>query len=920
MKKMHRHWMASLVILLCFSTVVFAQNDKDIWFPATQTQASEGKALNKDLKQNRAAFYKLDIDALKAVLKTAPDRSTAFISNVTLKFPNSQGVLESYSIQEAPLLKSDFQSKHPDLRTYVGVSTEHTGNKIRFSITPQGLHVMGISSGKGIHLIDPVAHNKGYYMVYKKSDLMYPKTAFACGFDDDSAQLKIAASTKSNALLNANDGTLRTYDLALASTVEYSTFHIDEAGVSGGTDAEKKAAVLAAMMVTMNRVNGIFENELSLTMQMVDNTDLIFLAEPDGYTNDDGSTMLQENQNIIDAVITPANYDIGHVFSTGGGGIAQLNSPCVAGFKAQGVTGLSAPVGDIFDVEYVAHEMGHQYGAPHTWTSSSGGCSSGQWSSTNSYEPGSGTTIMSYAGLCSPDNVQTNADDYFHQKSLQVIWANISSGNSSGCPDEVPTFNDAPTANAGADYTIPISTPFRLTGSSSDTFNTGTHTFTWEQYDLAASQGSVSETNTTGPLIRSFKPTTNPVRHIPRLEDLRFSNGSSSWEILPAVARDLNFQLTVRDNGSNTAYGQTDNDGMTVTVVDANGPFKVTSQSTYISYPVGSSQTVTWDVADTNLAPMSTTMVTIKLSTDGGLTYPTVLASTANDGSASVTFPGGVAAPFCRIMVEADASQNIFFAINEADFAIGYTVTETCNQYLSASNLNISIPDATTSGQPGTVVGNTINVPDNGIITSLKVNVDVTHTYASDVLVQLDHPNNSTKEFLWALECDDEDGFDIIFDDGAPAIVCSIPPNGTINGTFSPSGTLGSFNTLDSQGNWNLLVADFEPVDEGTLNDWYLDMCITTITLNDPDLNEISSLKVYPNPSKGDFTITLDGSQSKYLDIEVFDMRGRQIFKHNYETSVNFEERISLKHAQTGIYILNVNDGMRKSTKKLVIN
>ncbi|WP_242203069.1 zinc-dependent metalloprotease [Aestuariivivens insulae] len=901
-----------LLILLFFSSTLYTQNGKTIWTKTSQEKAFNGKLPNKDVKQNRASYYQLDIESLKTLLKDAPLRNNNTTSDIIISFPNSEGTLEAFRINEAPLFKPDFQKKHPELRTYVGTSVTNNGNKIRFSITPFGLHAMTLSSEKGLQLIDPAGLDNKYYISYNKSDLVNLPPPFYCKYIDDLGHFKNTSSSKSNSTRNANDGILRTYDLALASTVEYSTYHIDAAGVSGGTDTEKKNAVKAAMMVTMNRVNGIFEREISLTMQMVDNTNIIFIAEPDGYTNDNGQTMLSENQTIIDNAIGSVNYDIGHVFSTGGGGIASLNSPCVSGSKAKGVTGLSAPVGDVFDVEFVAHEMGHQFGAPHTWSSNSGGCSATEWSSTNAYEPGSGSTIMSYAGLCAPDNVQLNGDDYFHQKSLQMIWANISSGNSSNCDTEASSGNTAPTANAGIDYTIPVSTPYKLTGSSTDIDGTGTHTYTWEQFDLATSQGSISENNTTGPLVRSFEPTSDPVRYIPNLKDLRFSNGSTTWEKLASVPRSLNFQLTVRDNGKDNNYGQTDNDEMTITVIDANGPFKVTSQNAYISYPVGSTQTITWNVADTNLSPINTSMVNIRLSIDGGLTYPTILTTTNNDGNADITFPSGVAAPYCRIMIEADPSQNIFFSINEENFSIGYTITETCNQYSGGTNLPISIPDNGNSFETST-----ISVSESSTITDLNVGVNITHTYKGDLQIALVSPESTQINLTTQSFCS-TGSLMVKFDDSSTQIDCAYTEN---NEVYKPTGdALNNFNGENPSGNWTLGIIDLADGDTGTLNSWYIELCTTSLTLDNPAFNNISSLKIFPNPNKGEFTITLKGSLSNLIKVEVFDIRGRQIYNNSYKGSGDFNETISLKNAQTGIYILNVNDGNRQSTKKIVID
>jgi len=294
------------------------------------------------------------------------------------------------------------------------------------------------------------------------------------------------------------------------------------------------------MIVTMNRVNGVFENELSVTMTFVANNKDVIFINSDNFTNDDASLLIDESQVEIDALIGDASYDIGHTFSTGGGGLAQL----------------TAPIGDSYDIDFVAHEMGHQFGAPHTFNGSTGGCGSNRTAS-NAYEPGSGSTIMAYAGLCGAQNVQSQSDAYFHQKSLQMMWNNIIFG-ASNCAAQIVTGNTAPIAEAGPNYTIPISTPYKLTGSATDVDGLGTLTYTWEQYDLGPA-GVPTETTAEGPLVRSYLGTNNPVRYIPRLPDFLATGGSTLWEKLPAINRELNFRLTVRDNDNRGGQTAVDN-------------------------------------------------------------------------------------------------------------------------------------------------------------------------------------------------------------------------------------------------------------------------------------------------------------------------------------------------------------------------
>lgn len=370
--------------------------------------------------------------------------------------------------------------------------------------------------------------------------------------------------------------------------------------------------------------------------------------------------MLPQNQNNMTLVIGPANYDIGHVFSTGGGGVATLNSPCGSN-KARGVTGLSMPVGDPFYIDYVAHEMGHQFGARHTFNNS---CDDNR-SNTTAMEPGSGSTIMAYAGIC-PPNIQANSDDYFHAISLQEIGNFVSFGGGSTCDTPIPFDNDPPVVNAGPNYTIPISTPFVLSAEAVDP-DGDPLTYCWEQWDPEI--GAImppAATNVQGPMFRSFDPSSAPQRYFPRLQDL-VNNVSPAWEVLPSITRPMEFRVTVRDFADLTA-GCTEEDNLFVNVNAAAGPFVVTSPNTAVTWTEGQMQTVTWDVALTNLSPVSCANVDIFLSYDGGFTYPVTLASgIPNNGVAQVILPAG-ATNTARIMVKGNG--NIFFDISNTDFII----------------------------------------------------------------------------------------------------------------------------------------------------------------------------------------------------------------------------------------------------------
>jgi Metallo-peptidase family M12B Reprolysin-like/Secretion system C-terminal sorting domain len=393
---------------------------------------------------------------------------------------------------------------------------------------------------------------------------------------------------------------------------------------------------------------------------------LIYLnGATDPYSNNNGFAMLQENINNVNAVIGFANYDVGHVFSTGGGGVAFLGVICGTS-KAGGVTGLPSPFGDPFYIDYVAHEMGHQFGGNHTFNSEQGGCGGGNRSPSAAYEPGSASTIMGYAGLCGGDNLQNNSDAYFHIHSIIEIRNHVENGTGNNCPVVTSTGNGDPTVTVptGGFY-IPKSTPFSLTGSATDP-NSDSVFYCWEQYNLGPA-GSWNNPSGNAPIFRSFNPTSNGTRLFPKLSSL-LNNTVNVGEILPSYDRILTFRLTARDN--KPGGGGLANDVLFFSVDGTSGPFLVTFPNTNVT--IGGDQTITWDVAGTTASPVSCADVKISLSTDGGNTWPTVLAaSTPNDGSQLVTLPL-IDNTQARIKIEAVG--NVFFDISNVNFTLTSTI------------------------------------------------------------------------------------------------------------------------------------------------------------------------------------------------------------------------------------------------------
>jgi Metallo-peptidase family M12B Reprolysin-like/Immunoglobulin I-set domain/Ig-like domain CHU_C associated len=588
----------------------------------------------------------LDENVLLQTLRAAPLEFTPqAAAGLWLTIPRPDGAWETFEIVESPVMEPGLAAQFPQIKTYRGQGLDDPSATIRLDHTPQGFHAQ-VLSPRGAYYIDPYSRaNTTLYSVYFKRDHIAPQQWFC----ETPASEPIIVPAGGYGERNASP--LRTYRLACAADGEYTTFQ-------GGTVALGQAAVITAI----NRVTGVYETEMAVRMTLVaSNSSIIYTnSGTDPYTNNNGGTMLGQNQTTCDGVIGSANYDIGHVFSTGGGGIAGLGVVCVTGNKARGVTGNPSPTGDSFWIDYVAHEMGHQFGANHTFNSSTSNCGGGNRSSSHAYEDGSGSTIMAYAGICGADDLQPHSDPYFAFDSLGAINSYITGGGA--CSVNTATGNNAPTVVAGAASTIPARTPFTLTAQGSDV-NGDPITYCWEERDLGVSTTLAAGDNGTSPIIRSFNPTTSPSRTVPRLSTL-LGGAAAPGEILPTTTRTLNWRVTVRDNRS--AAGGFGTGDRAISVFNTGTPFAVTSPNTNVSW--SGSQTVTWTVAGTTANGINCANVKISLSTDGGNTFPTVLlASTPNNGSAPITLPS-TSSTQARVKVEAVG--NIFFDISDVNFTI----------------------------------------------------------------------------------------------------------------------------------------------------------------------------------------------------------------------------------------------------------
>lgn len=619
--------------------------------------------------------------ALVAKLRDAPPETLTRVpeSSLKLELPMPDGSFDTFRVVETDVMAPELAARYPLIKTYLAQSTSDSSVTARLDTTTLGFRAQILSS-KGTAYIEPLARGDvSRYIAFNKKDDTSERPPMRCNVTGEIFKSTPEGLRKNAIEPLATGANLRTYRLAVATTGEY-------AASFGGA----KVDALSGIVTTMNRVNGIFEREAAVRMQLIANNDLVIFTNgaTDPYDNNDSFAMLSQNQTTLTNIIGGANYDIGHVFTTGGGGVASLGSVCSANFKGRGVTGLPTPRGDWFDVDFVSHEMGHQFNAPHTFNSQSNNCGNNNRSASSAYEPGSGSTIMSYTGSCSPHNLQSDSDDHFHGGTLNTIHAFVTGGGST-CGTLTSTGNAPPTISAPANnssYTIPSRTPFVLTATAADT-NGDTLTYNWEQLNIGDAN-IVNDPLTffdTGnnPIFRTFAPSRSPTRFFPSLRYI-LDNANQppvnapllgtttpsffTGETLPTTNRTLAFQLTVRDN--RPGGGGTEKVAVSVNVNAAAGPFAVTAPNTNVSWAAGSSQTVTWNVAGTTAAPVSANNVEIALSTDGGFTFPTILAaSVPNSGSANVTIPAGTPST-TRARLRVMAVGNIFFDISDANFTI----------------------------------------------------------------------------------------------------------------------------------------------------------------------------------------------------------------------------------------------------------
>lgn len=703
---------------LTICLILFLQCQLAFAFTSNYWTKSHAKAEthNVSLKLRNAHSIQLNLAAFQQALSQ---------QEIVIDVPLPNGKLVSFRLKENQTMAAELADKFPAIKSYSGHQIGQAENFGRFDFTPHGFHGMFIFNQQMVFVEPQAVGNNQHYISY------YRQQEESAAFSDTVLSVKrpIAASKRlaKTELDNKLIG-IKTFRFAVSATGEYTQYH-------GGT----VVSGLAAVVTMVNRLNQVFNRELSIELQLVaDNDQLIFTdASTDPFSNDDDDG--EVNTDVINDAIGVNSYDLGHVVNTGAGGLAILGALCRDLYKGDGVTGRSNPTGDGFWIDYVAHEIGHQLGANHSFNGTTGSCDSGRHASA-AYEPGGGSTIMAYAGICGAQNVSNSGIEYFHSHSLDEMNQTIAARS---CGELATPSNHIPTADAGNDYTIPAHTPFALTGSATDT-DMDNLSFEWQQFDLGSASNTRSDDQTDfgdGPLFRVFGPSESPIRTFPQLANILAGN-LTYGETYPATNRALNFRFIVRDNQGGVNYDQSE-----ITVVDTGEAFSVTSPVTGDVWQQAE-QTILWQVADTNSAPISCQSVDIYLSSDSGQNFDLLLAEqVVNNGEHQLKLPN-LTTNMARLKIQ--CSDNVFFNINDGLFSVDVETLAITDQRMLSIDEDTNITLTTdmftyqggsadsliiASGENYTVAGNTITPAANffGVL-----NVGVTAQSAAPSNVESD--------------------------------------------------------------------------------------------------------------------------------------------------------------------------------------
>ncbi len=646
--------MKKIIFILGLLTSQMVMHGQSMWQFQNNAIETFGKRV---LVPQEFKLVFLQHDAFKAL--NIPNIETG--KKIKFSLPNPNGEMVEFYIAEAPAMENGLAIKFPTIKTYTAIQVNNPSIVGKLDFTDFGFHAM-IQDNENTWFIDPYTNvNTGYYSVYYKKNYVKPLNERMKCDVEELVNEEIKEITKAQYKTHGTEK--RAYRIAIACTGEYAY------AVAGPNPTT--SAVISAITTSVNRVSGVYEKELGMEFNLIANNNLIVFLDSinDGFTNDDDVALIAESQSTISSIIGSANYDIGHTFSTGGGGLASLGV-CQNNSKASGITGSPNPKGDPFDIDYVCHEIGHQFSAAHTFESETGSCN-GNRSTSSAFEVGGGTTIMGYAGICDVNDLQNNSDAYFCLRSLDQIRT-YTLGTSHTCPVKTPTNNTPPVIPVvKKTFYIPDLIYFDMNAKGTDANNHPIN-YCWEEYDRTGSSTGTNFATPTlkAPMFRSFFGKADTFRSFPRSISIYNNLYTNTGERAAGEARNMYFRLVARDVDAN-GFGSFNlsDDSVSVIVKKLPSLFRVTSQATATTYSGAQSVTVTWDVAGTNTdAQINAQNVDIWFSTNQCATFDYLMASNVpNNGSATAILPN-VSTTKGRIKVK--AKDNIFFDTNNGNITI----------------------------------------------------------------------------------------------------------------------------------------------------------------------------------------------------------------------------------------------------------
>ncbi|GGD07388.1 zinc-dependent metalloprotease [Hyunsoonleella pacifica] len=846
-------------------------------------------------QSSKSKLYNYDYKALKSKLDNIDNLNNfSTKGDNIISFPNAKGKFEKFKIIELSVMQKRLQEKYPSIRSYVGYGIDNPSNYLRFSISPyKGFSGILLGNDKPLYYQPHTDLKNGFYILeHSPEEIIITST---CKTLTQNKNFAYSHTSHTNKIKTSEK---RVFNIALSATGEYSIFH-------GGTLANVNAAIVSSL----TNINAVFERDLNISFVLVENNDaIVYLnAESDPYSNFP-SNYGEELQQNLDTTIGNTNYNIGHLLSAVGiGGNANcIGCICEDGKKGSAYSSSDFPSGFHFDFSLLAHEIGHQLGANHTWTYL------GNEGTKVQVEPGSGSTIMGYSGIGRSANIQLANDSYFHGISIEQINNVVSKTQ---CASGTLLNNLSPIANAGTNLTHPIGTPFKLIGVT-DKDDNGTLTYCWEQINDNGSKTVYPNpdlSDSDAVLFRSFPPTNNPIRYFPNLLDLRFGLNETLWEKVPNVNRTADFRLTVRDN--NPEGGKTSFDDITLTFDNAYGPFEIINFAEEdLILTAGSTQTIRWLVNNTDNIDGGEN-VNILLSTNGGISYDTVIAKNIpNNGSYTFDIPDIIASE-CRFMLE--ASNHHFFAVNKSDIAIGVEVVNTCKKFESHESLNLQIISDETN-TISTLI-HSITIPESSIISDINIGVAISHPIIGDLGITITSPKGTEVILKTYKSCSTEENLFTVFDDQTLNFNCA-KSDLNIN-QKSLSGTLTTFSNEDAIGDWTIEIMDNGTENIGIFNSWFIELCKKEqkdIALNDEIFNEFT---IFPNPNSGSFSIKAKALHSyKNLNIEIFNLSGQLVYTEFIPETTFLNKNVTTLGLQSGMYFLRITDKNASFSEKIIIN